>query len=531
MIDPARLTVVSSTGENTAPGTGTTPGTDTGPIGGTTDPDNGNNGGSVDGGETIVSTQTLTAEVIDGRISGAFVFLDTNGNLIFDTGEESTTTDSNGVYVLPDIPADVTGTIVVTGGTDVSTGLPLTGVLKAPTDASVVTPLTTLVQELIETGLSAADAEDKVLQGLGITLPGLPGEQSLLDYDPIDNADADAEAKEIFAAGIKLINTVSQLTNAIRGVNPNLSEAEVSEAVYKALADGFAADAFAGGTFGSELGAPGAFTDPVGQGGSLLERINGNLGSALDLGPGSPLNAANFDEIATVLGQGFAAIDTGIAGANGLAALNEAAVIARIVQGDGATLVREAFEGAAAGNSTLGFQGQFQGTGNDFASRGNAVRDDIAIAPTIIEGDSLGNVLSGTALRDVIDGRGGNDTIDGLAGNDLLLGGGGNDVLIGGAGRDNLFGGSGADDLQGGVDDDLLVGEDGDDILTGGAGRDELKRRGRQRPVHRNQCGRPGRYRRRRGRGYAGCFRPGHEPAYRPDREQPVPGAAPVDRC
>ncbi|MTD22387.1 type I secretion C-terminal target domain-containing protein, partial [Pseudomonas sp. CCM 7891] len=55
------------------------------------------------------------------------------------------------------------------------------------------------------------------------------------------------------------------------------------------------------------------------------------------------------------------------------------------------------------------------------------------------------DTLLGGSGDDILFGQGGSDYLDGGKGNDILLGGTGNDTLIGGQGNDTLIGGSGAD--------------------------------------------------------------------------------------
>ena len=96
--------------------------------------------------------------VIDGYIAGAEVFLDANQkNGIRDLNEPFTYTDANGAYQLNLDGFDTNnngvidpseGIIIVRGGVDTSTGLPLETPLTAIPGSGVVTLLTTLVAKL-----------------------------------------------------------------------------------------------------------------------------------------------------------------------------------------------------------------------------------------------------------------------------------------------------------------------------------------------------------------------------------------------
>ncbi|HIP80229.1 MAG TPA: hypothetical protein EYH07_17450, partial [Kiloniellaceae bacterium] len=116
---------------------------------------------SVDSGPTI---ETVAGQVVDGYVANATVFRDANGNGELDEGEVFGTTDINGNFSL----TGGSGPLVAFGGTDVSTGLAFEGVLKAPEGATVITPLTTLVQQLVEGGADAGVAETQVKEALGI---------------------------------------------------------------------------------------------------------------------------------------------------------------------------------------------------------------------------------------------------------------------------------------------------------------------------------------------------------------------------
>lgn len=146
-----------------------------------------------------------TGRVADGYLRGATVFVDVNDNGRQDEGEPATTTDGAGNFAFAGVlPA---GPLVSVGGFDVTTGLSFTGTLRAPTGATIINPLTTLVAEAIAGGLDPAVAETRVLQGLGITVPE---GQSLATYDPLavlaeNGADPKALAAQKAAASVATI--------------------------------------------------------------------------------------------------------------------------------------------------------------------------------------------------------------------------------------------------------------------------------------------------------------------------------------
>ena len=67
-------------------------------------------------------------------------------------------------------------------------------VLKAPAGSSVVTPLTTIVQEIVETGETLEAAQAAVKAALGIT-----GDVDLISLDPIASGNI-----EVYKAGVQV---------------------------------------------------------------------------------------------------------------------------------------------------------------------------------------------------------------------------------------------------------------------------------------------------------------------------------------
>ena len=114
------------------------------------------------------SATSSSGFAVDGYLSAATVLCDANSNGSADTGEVTVSTDSSGFFKFT--PA-CSAPLVVTGGTNVDTGLLFTGKLKAPAGSTVVSPLTTLIAE----GTSA----DQITKSLG-----LPAGIDFLNTDP-----------------------------------------------------------------------------------------------------------------------------------------------------------------------------------------------------------------------------------------------------------------------------------------------------------------------------------------------------------
>ncbi len=160
------------------------------------------------GGEALAppDVQTPAASTrgvaVDGYLNGATALCDSNGNGLADSGEITATTTVNGVYTFS---ASCSAVVVVTGGTNVDTGLPFKGVLKAPAGASVASPLTTL----IVAGMSQA----QVLATLG-----LPSGTDLLNTDPALRSNGNLVNADLFKKTLAVQQLLQQTTEVFAGL-------------------------------------------------------------------------------------------------------------------------------------------------------------------------------------------------------------------------------------------------------------------------------------------------------------------------
>ncbi|WP_427999856.1 Ig-like domain-containing protein [Acidovorax sp.] len=153
----------------------------------------------------------IQGHVADGYLKGATVFADANGNHRLDAGEWSTTTDGAGGFTLP---ASVQGTLVATGGTDLLTNKAFKGLLTAPAGSTVVNPITTLVQALMDKGGATTTVEQAT--ALIAKVLNLPAGIHLLTYDPLAvlaSSSASAADKAVALGyqkvAVALVNVVS----------------------------------------------------------------------------------------------------------------------------------------------------------------------------------------------------------------------------------------------------------------------------------------------------------------------------------
>ncbi len=87
-----------------------------------------------------------SGKLIDGYIAGGLVFADCNGDNTHQIdAEPSTVTDGKGDFELSVPVSCAEATLIASGGVNLDTGLPFSGVLMAPAGSANITPLTTLV--------------------------------------------------------------------------------------------------------------------------------------------------------------------------------------------------------------------------------------------------------------------------------------------------------------------------------------------------------------------------------------------------
>ena len=137
-------------------------------------------GGSPGGGTAAVTPEVTTADVatrvIDGAISNALVCMDKNRNGECDASEPQGRTDASGNLTLKVDKADVGKfpllTLVGTDAVDADHG-PVTepfAMTTPPGKSSVISPLTTMVAQAMESGATEAEAEATVKGQTGITV-------------------------------------------------------------------------------------------------------------------------------------------------------------------------------------------------------------------------------------------------------------------------------------------------------------------------------------------------------------------------
>lgn len=388
--------------------------------------------------EPATPTPTVRAgTVVDPYISGATVWIDSNEDGVRDAGEWSAVTGPAGYFVMVDSKGgSLSGVLRATGGTDAATGAPITWVLSAPAGSTVITPLTTLVQSLIQSGSTQAQALTTVRSVLGLS-----STTNVLTMDPLSalySNPSNTDAAAALRAGIAISNLMAVGVAALKAVG-------ASEAAAQAAMLGSLTSLTAGGgtsALTTALGNSSALT-------SLLANAASLTGRTLD---------SNFKaDLALALSSlNSLALDTNTS-------LEDAAKAASLAQSSMASEI-----------GTLGSNPTQLTTVANYTTNLNSLLPSVSVGqmtPTLAgtDGDDsfAASGIGGVAYY----GKGGNDTITGSIYNDRLYGDDGNDTLYGGVGDDTLYGGAGNDILSGGA---------GKNTFYGGAGNDTIQASGNQ---------------------------------------------------
>jgi|GEM_PF-5360790 len=175
---------------------------------------------------TYGSTSYKRSRAIDGYLAGSDAFFDANQNGIKDEDEPRTRTNADGSFDLT-ISLDKydlndngeidwsEGKIIIENGFDIATLLPLTTPLSSIPEATVVTPLTTLIASLVDLGIDPQTAESLVKASLN-----LPADVDLNRFDPLEAITLnDGKGLPVFGSMIAVQNTIVQIAELIDGVS------------------------------------------------------------------------------------------------------------------------------------------------------------------------------------------------------------------------------------------------------------------------------------------------------------------------
>ncbi|MEG4349709.1 calcium-binding protein, partial [Microcoleus sp. LAD1_D3] len=438
-------------------------------------------------------SSSTRGRAINGYMAGATVFFDANFNGVQDDNEPFSITNADGSFDLDvsldqfdknnsgDLEPDE-GKIVLIDGINTSTYLPQQTPLFATPDATVVTPLTTLLTELIEQGTDPNQAQIQVKSALGVS-----SAIDLTSYDPLEAiTQNDPNGLAVYAAHAQVQNTIVLVTDLISGAS-NTAKDEIASSVISTVANQIQS-----GTLDlsnstqvqaiiesatSQLQVP-QLSSIASDAAQIIAEGNQRI-SDLVSSNSSPSDAAT--EIARIqkVAQGELAQDL-----LQVAAGNKT-IQSAISENTGASLTTK-IQSATANNPTVRNtldtddsstpstpEEPFPESGIEFVKDGENTTESTDGDDTIM-GSASDDILRGKKGNDLLFGLDGNDWMNGNQGNDLTDGGIGDDTLYGGKGFDTLTGGAGNDFLSGNRGEDILIGEKGDDTLYGGQGNDIL---------------------------------------------------------
>uniref|UniRef100_UPI0037C0B1AA Ig-like domain-containing protein n=1 Tax=Limnohabitans sp. TaxID=1907725 RepID=UPI0037C0B1AA len=254
----------------------------------------------------------VSGVVVKGYLQGSLVWRDGDGNGKFNG---TWSDDGDGIvqegeisgagpdkYKITDAQGkfsglEGSGAIHVFGGKDIyGTGLAFTGVLSAPDSATAITPLTTLIQGIRQSGESA-DAAALRLASL-LNLGADVSAEDLLRRDPISEALASTsglagnEFLTIYAKAAQVANLLVAATAAVQKAAPEMSQIQAANLVVQSIAQ----------TLGAQTG-------PVELAGTAGQTFIANVFVQLD-------SQINLDASGTVGGATLAELSQAIASVN-----------------------------------------------------------------------------------------------------------------------------------------------------------------------------------------------------------------------
>lgn len=192
--------------------------------------------------EDVLKELGISGFASQSYLQGGTVFFDVNFNGQLDQGEISTISNDDGSFNLPVdlVPFDRNrngiidnqdGRLVVIDGVDTATGLPINTPLFATVDYTMITPLTSLVQKIHQSGIEIQLAEAKIKE-----IFALPQTLDLSNFDPMSAINnGDINGKKVYTSHVITQGVIAVLTQFISGIT-NQTPAQVADQVIGAIA-------------------------------------------------------------------------------------------------------------------------------------------------------------------------------------------------------------------------------------------------------------------------------------------------------
>ena len=175
-------------------------------------------------------------------LQGGKVFFDANFNTQIDAGEPVSLSYQDGGFNLPvgRIPFDRNrngridsdeGRLVILDAVDTAIGLPLETPLFATVDSNMITPLTSLIQKLVQSGLDPGMAANRILQVFGLSAA-----IDLSTYNPSSAITAgDIYGKQVYGSHVVAQAAYSVLSQFVAGLTEQ-TPAKVADRVIGTIA-------------------------------------------------------------------------------------------------------------------------------------------------------------------------------------------------------------------------------------------------------------------------------------------------------
>ncbi|MAC85216.1 MAG: hypothetical protein CL624_13885 [Arcobacter sp.] len=204
---------------------------------------------TVTDGDLLSNTQTVNVTLnfadgtaSDGHIAGAKVFEDINGDQIDNDDGAFTYTDANGDFNTNAFSGEYG--LATEGGTDISTGFAFESVLTAPAGSSILSPMTTLIDNLMKMSLGSDNELDKEeAEALVSKALGISSDIDLFTYDSYgigkDEESTDEEKAQAVAVQkvATQLMTIVSLGGASLAHENNTTEESESSNMFSAIAE------------------------------------------------------------------------------------------------------------------------------------------------------------------------------------------------------------------------------------------------------------------------------------------------------
>ncbi|MEQ8756576.1 MAG: FG-GAP-like repeat-containing protein [Coleofasciculus sp. G1-WW12-02] len=491
--------------------------------------------------DTFDFTIDLLGKVTNNDIIGATVFFDANRNGELDNNESFAITDAQGSFTFTDdlliydtnsdgILDISEGQIVSLGGINTATGLTQDTAFIASPDASVVTPLTTVIAELIARGLTQQQANDLFTNAFSI-----PNTIDINTFNPVEAINNNqTDAVTAYTAHSQIAILISQAATIVSHF-ANASPSQILDNLVGAIANKIQSGIPLDLTNPTQLetiitngaGIPAGNTSLIQGFAQIIAAANQTIQDFANTLPIESLEvqfakvekvalAETKQDIQDVL-NGNKTITQAIEENTGTALQNQidTALVFSADPTDIAltnTAVAENLPiGAAVGtlssvDSELGETHSYSlvsGTGdtdnNVFEIVGNTLKTkasfdyetqnsyNIRVQTSdgnggifwkeftigVTDGNEILEIV-GTEKSDILFGTPDNDIIDGLGGNDTIYANQGDNTIYGGVGIDRIDTGDGNNFIDAGAGNDTIYVGNGDNIIYGGLGNNTI---------------------------------------------------------